>query len=215
MLTEFFNTFVKVTGWLPQKIAFRTKIEYEDRSVQGRHIQGPAILISNHTSVFDYAVYLFVFFTRTLRVQMAEVLFRKQPLGLFLKMMGGIYVNRDTHDFSFMGRSEELLRRGKVVGIFPESRIPLKNEERPLPFKPSTAYIALAADVPVIPVCTNGSYFNFKKRARVIIGTPMNVHDFTDDALSDTENIDRLTTAMRERIIRLGRMLDDTADGKK
>ena len=122
MLTEFFNTFVKVTGWLPQKIAFRTKIEYEDKAVQGRRIKGPAIIISNHTSVFDYAVLLFVFFTRTLRVQMAEVLFQKQPLGLFLKMMGGIYVNRDTHDFSFMGKSEELLRKGKVVGIFPDAQ---------------------------------------------------------------------------------------------
>lgn len=215
MLTEFFNAFVKATGWLPQKIAFRTKIEYEDKAVQGRHIKGPAIIICNHTSVFDYAVLLFVFFTRTLRVQMAEVLFQKQPLGLFLKMMGGIYVNRDTHDFSFMGKSEELLRKGKVAGIFPESRLPLKNEERPLPFKPSAAYIALAADVPVIPVYTNGSYFNLKKRARVIIGTPMNVHDFADDARSEKENIDRLTNAMRERIIRLGRMLDDTADEKK
>ena len=98
MLTEFFNAFVKATGWLPQKIAFRTKIEYEDKAVQDRHIKGPAIIICNHTSVFDYAVLLFVFFTRTLRVQMAELLFQKQPLGLFLKMMGGIYVIRDTHD---------------------------------------------------------------------------------------------------------------------
>ena len=43
----------------------------------------------------------------------------------------------------------------------------------------------------------------------------MNVHDFADDARSEKENIDRLTNAMRERIIRLGRMLDDTADEKK
>ena len=67
----------------------------------------------------------------------------------------------------------------------------------------------------MIHVYTNGSYFNLKKRAHVIIGTPMNVHDFADDARSEKENIDRLTNAMRERIIRLGRMLDDTADEKK
>ena len=94
MLTEFFNGFVKVTGWPAYKIAFRPKVYYEDKSVQGRHIKGAAMVVSNHTSVFDYALLLFVFFTRTLRVQMAEVLFQKQPLGLFLKMMGGIYVNR-------------------------------------------------------------------------------------------------------------------------
>ena len=214
MLTIFFNWFVKMTGWLPQKLIFRTKIEYEDRAAQGRHIKGPAIVIANHTSVFDYAALLFVFFTRTLRVQMAEVLFRKQPLGLFLKMMGGIFVDRDAHDFGFMSRSEELLRRGWVVGIFPESRLPLKNEKRPLPFKPSAAYIALATGAPVIPVYTNGCYFN-RKRARVMIGKPLHAEDYADATRSEKENIERFTAAMRERIIELERMSNDRNDPKK
>ena len=150
MLTEFFNGFVKVTGWPAYKIAFRPKVYYEDKSVQGRHIKGAAMVVSNHTSVFDYALLLFVFFTRTLRVQMAEVLFQKQPLGLFLRMMGGIYVNRDTHDFGFLSESEEHLRKGRVVGVFPESRLPLKGEETPLPFKPSAAYLALSTQTALI-----------------------------------------------------------------
>ena len=49
----FFNSFTKITGWIVQKICFRTKIYYEDKAVQGRRIKGSAILISNHTSVFD------------------------------------------------------------------------------------------------------------------------------------------------------------------
>ena len=209
MLTEFFNGFVKATGWPAYKIAFRTKIYYEDKSVQSRRIKGAAMVVSNHTSVFDYAVLLFVFFTRTLRVQMAEVLFQKQPLGIFLKMMGGIYVNRDTHDFGFLAESEEHLRRGRVVGVFPESRLPLKGEETPLPFKPSAAYLALAADVPVIPVYTNGSYFNLKKRARVIVGKPMYPRDCVSDSNDEKENIRILGEAMRERIIELERLLNE------
>ena len=102
MLIDFFNWFVKITAYPVQKLIFRTKVYYQDKNVQSRHIKGAAIVISNHTSVFDYAVYLFVFFTRTLRVQMAEVLFDKKPLGLFLKMLGGIYVNRDVHNFDFI-----------------------------------------------------------------------------------------------------------------
>jgi len=209
MLTEFFNGFVKATGWPAYKIAFRTKIYYEDKSVQSRRIKGAAMVVSNHTSVFDYAVLLFVFFTRTLRVQMAEVLFQKQPLGIFLKMVGGIYVNRDTHDFGFLAESEEHLRRGRVVGVFPESRLPLKGEETPLPFKPSAAYLALAADVPVIPVYTNGSYFNLKKRARVIVGKPMYPRDCVSDSNDEKENIRIFGEAMRERIIELERLLNE------
>lgn len=208
MLIKIFNWFVKITGWLPQRIVFNTKVYYQDKSVQGRHIKGAAIIASNHTSVFDYAALLFVFFTRTLRVQMAEVLFDKKPLGLFLKMLGGIYVNRDIHNFDFIYKSEEILKKGGVVGTFPESRIPRPEEETPLEFKPSTAYLALTADVPVIPVYTNGKYF-CKERARVIIGTPMKPEDYTDDSLDEKENIAMFTNALRQRIIELGNELNE------
>lgn len=207
MLIKIFNWFVKITAYPAQKLVFRTKVYYQDKSVQSRHIKGAAIVASNHTSVFDYAAYLFVFFTRTLRVQMAEVLFDKKPLGLFLKMLGGIYVNRDTHNFDFINKSEDILKKGGVVGAFPESRIPREGEQAPLEFKPSTAYIALSADVPVIPVYTNGEYFG-KKRARVIIGTPMYPKDYIDQRLDDKENISLFTEALRNRIIELGNELN-------
>ena len=208
MLYKFWNAFTKITAWPVQKLIFRTKILYEDAAVQKRSIHGPAILISNHTSVFDYAIWLFVFFGRTLRFQMAEVLFRKKPLGLFLRMLGGIYVNRESHDFGFVAQSERILEKGGVVGIFPESRLPLPEEERPLPFKPSAAFLALASGVPVIPVYTNGCYWSLK-RAVVMIGTPMDVSQLTDDHLNDKENIDRVTQAMRARVIELGKKLDE------
>jgi 1-acyl-sn-glycerol-3-phosphate acyltransferase len=200
------NWFAKITGWIIQFFCFRTKIYYQDKTQQGRRIKGSAIIISNHTSVFDYAVMLFVFFSRTLRYQMAEVLFRKKGLGKFLKLMGGIYVDRDTHNFSFIHKSEEILKKGGVVGTFPESRIPLKGEERPLAFKPSTAYLALLTGVKVIPVYTNGSYFQ-KKRARVIIGTPIDVNELVNNELSEKENIALVNNAFREKIIELKGLL--------
>lgn len=208
MLIDIFNWFVKITAYPAQKLVFRTKVYYEDKAVQGRRVRGAAIIASNHTSVFDYAAYIFVFFTRTLRTQMAEVLFDKKPLGIFLKMLGGIYVNRDTHNFDFINKSEEILGKGGVVGAFPESRIPRPEEERPLEFKPSTAYIALSADAPVIPVYTNGEYFS-AKRARVIIGTPMKPSDYTDPSLDDRANIELFTKALRQRIIDLGNELNE------
>ena len=207
-MISFFNWFVKITGWLVQKITFRTKIYYVNKKVQSRRIKGPAIIVSNHTSVWDYAIYLFVFFSRTLRFQMAEVLYRKKLLGLFLKMMGGIYVNRDTHDLSFIDKSNDILRKGGVVGVFPESRLPLKDEERPLPFKVSVTQLALLSEKTIIPVYTNGVYFK-KARVRVMIGEPINVNDYYDESLSEKENIDAITKLLREKIIELGKKLDE------
>lgn len=208
-----FNWFVKITGWPVQFLCFRTKILYEDKRAQGRHIKGPAIIISNHTSVFDYAVYLFVFFTRTLRFQMAEVLFEKPLLGRFLRCLGGIFVDRKTHDFGFMPKSEAILRHGGVVGIFPESRLPLPNEERPLPFKVSAAYLALSSGAKIVPVVTNGSYF-CKKRARVVIGRPLYAADLLEEGADDTENLRIVSERLRERIIRLEKLLYGTGTEK-
>ena len=213
-MVRFWNWFAKITGWPVQFICFRTRVYYENAACS-RRIKGPAIIISNHTSVFDYAVYLFVFFSRTLRFQMAEVLYRKKLLGWFLRRMGGIYVDRDGFDFGFVTKSEEILRGGGVVGIFPESRIPKPGEERPLEFKTSASYIALRADVPVIPVVTNGSYFNFKKRARVMIGEAINVRDLSDPGLVEKEDLKNVSAKLRERIIELEKKLYEEGEKAK
>lgn len=209
MFYTFFHWFMKITGYPLQFVCFRTKVHYEDKRVQGRRIHGASMVISNHTSIFDYAVYIFVFYSRTLRVQVAEVLFRKKPLKWILKAIGAIYVNRFARGFGFVTKSLRILEKGGVVTVFPESRIPRPEEKRPLPFKPSAAYIALAANVPVVPVYTDGSYFTLKKRAHVIIGTPMHPQDYTDPSLSDRENVERFNTALRDKVIELEKLLNE------
>ena len=207
MWIKFVNLFTKVTAWPVQKVVFRTKIMYQDKAVQNRKIKGPAIVVSNHTAIWDYAIWLFVFISRTLRFQMAELLFKKPVLGPFLRGLGGILVDRNAYDFSFMDRSMQILEKGGVVGVFPESRIPRPEEQRPLPFKPSAAWLALLSGAPVIPVYTNGVYFN-KHRAKVVIGTPFYAADYTDASLSEKENIARVNEVLRARIIELEKVLN-------
>lgn len=201
-MNKFIIAFTKITAYPVQFFCFRTKVYYEERKVQGKKIKGPAIIMSNHTSVFDFAVFLFVFFGRTLRYQMAEVLFKKRFLGWFLKCLGGLRVDREKYNFSFVEQSEEVLRKGGVVGIFPESRLPRKGEERPLPFKASAAFIALKSGAPIIPVYTNGKYFG-KERARVIIGKPLYAGDYVDESLSEKENIRKISSIIRDKVVEL------------
>jgi len=202
-----FNWFTKITAYPFQIFALRKKILYEDKAVQGRRLKGSAIIISNHTSVFDYAVMLFVFFGRTLRYQMAELLFEKKLLALFLRCMGGIYVNRNTKDLSFIAKSADIIEKGGVVGVFPEGRLPKKGEIPPLPYTASGAYLALQTGVKVIPVYTNGSYFK-KKRTVVAIGTPIYPEEVECLNISDKEKIQRLTDIFKERIIALGNSVE-------
>lgn len=210
MWIKLFNLFTKVTGWPVQKVLFRTRIFYEDKGMQDRHIKGPAILISNHTSVWDYAIWLFVFPVRTLRFQMAELLFERPVLGLFLRCMGGIRVDRNAFDFGFITRSARILERGGVVGVFPEGRLPKEGESRPLAFKTGAAWLALQTGATVIPVYTSGEYF-CRARAKVIIGAPMRLNDLVDGAQPEKETIAQATEILRSRIMELEKKLHEQA----
>ena len=210
----FFNWFTKITAFIVQKLCFRTKIYYENKSQQGRRIKGPAIIISNHTSVYDYAVFLFVFFSTTLRYQMAEVLFKKRLLRNFLKCMGGIFVDRDSNDFGFIDKSQKILSKGGVVGIFPEGRIPEKEEVKPLSFKSGATHLALISNVPIIPVYTNGAYFQ-KKRAKIIIGKPIYLSETFDSQIDYKENLEKLSNQLRDKIINLKKLLEEKTEDEK
>lgn len=204
-MSRLIQAFVRLTGWIPQWICFRTRIIYEDRSRQSRFIKGPAIIVSNHTAVYDYAVLLFVFFTRTLRYQMAEVLFRKRVLGFFLRLMGGIRIDRNSVNLGFMEETLDILRRGGIVGVFPEGRLPREGEIPPLPFRPGAAFLSMSSGVPVIPVWVDGSYFR-RKRAHVVIGTPMDPAEFVRTDRTEKENITGYAEAMRKRVMELKRL---------
>ena len=207
MIRFLFSWFVKLTGIIPAAFAFRTKVYYEDKRVQKRAVKGCAIIVSNHNSVWDFATMMFLFFGRTLRCVVAELMFEKNVfMNVFLRMLGCIRVDRNSHDFAFIEKGKSILSRGGVVEIFPEARIPKDDEEKPLPFKPSAVYLALESGASIVPVNICGKYFS-KERIRVIIGKPIDVRELYDSALSEKENIENITEILRGKIIELGQQM--------
>lgn len=210
-----FHWFVKITGFIPERIIFGTKVYYQDKSRRSRRIKGKAIVVCNHTSIFDFAALMFVFPTRTLRALAAEVLYVGRPvLGTLLKCFGMIRVDRDAKDFSFMDKCARILDKGGVIEIYPEARLPKQGEERPLPFKPSAVYLALETDTPIIPVYSTGKLF-CKERNRVIIGAPLNLRDMSDESLTPAQNMENLTEKLRGTVIELQQQLEATVEAEK
>lgn len=187
--------FVKITGVLPCLLFYKPKV-YLMNEKCSRRLPKPSILMSNHKSLMDFPLYLLIFPLRTLRFQMAEVLYNKGKLfAWFLHALGGIRVNRDTKDMAFIGNTLEVLDHGGIVGIFPESRLPVNGV--PWPFKPSIAYIALHTDAPIIPIYTDGCY-GIKKRAHVMIGEAIHVHEFMNEAAPNQETYHRITAILED-----------------
>lgn len=178
-------------------------------------IKGQALIVSNHTSVWDFAMILFLFPLRLIRCVVAEIIYTRFGMKPFLNLLGAIKVDRFGNDYAFIAKSTEILRRGGVVEIYPEGRLPDKEGDiPPLPFKPSAVYIALESNAPIIPVYTNGKYFT-KERARVIVGEPIYVSDMYDSALSEKENIENINVFLRKVIIELGYELERQRKTKK
>lgn len=202
-----FNAFVKITGWPLWTIIARPKIHYEDKAVQNRKIKGKAIIICNHTEVWDYPALMFLFPGRILRCVVAELMYEKNPFLTFLiKGLGSIRVDRNTADFAFLGKCGKILSKDGVVEIFPEARIQPGERKELLPFKPSIAYLALESSAPIIPVYTDGNYFG-KGRNHIIIGKPVDVWQMYDDNRSEKENIAAITEGLRGKIYELNHQL--------
>ena len=206
--------FVKITGYIPHLFYFKKKVYYVNKQKSSRKIKGSAIIISNHKSVFDFALYMFVFPFRDIYTLIGEVMFEKGKLfGWFLRKLGGIKVERQNYDFDFINKALEKLEKGKVLEIYPESRLPLKHEKNILPFKPSFVYLALESDAPIIPVYTNGEY-NTKKRTKVLIGEKIYLRELYDDSKSEKENIDYLCNYVRDYIERLEGIVNEEPNQK-
>ena len=210
-MDKVFGSFVKLTGYIPQKLAFRTKIYYEDKNIQNRKIKGPAIIVSNHKDVWDFATNMFTFWGRNLRCVVADVTGHKNWfMKQFMRWLGNIVINRESLELGFIDQSVKILKDGGVLELFPETRLPLPSEKDKelLPFTTSAAYIAYLANAKIIPVYTTGKYFK-KERNRIIIGTPINVGDMFDKSVDEKTNLTNITNALQEKILKLKHELEE------
>lgn len=203
-----FNWFVKLTGWVFWAIVTRPKVHYEDKAVQSRFIRGGAIVMPNHLSVWDVAAMMCLFPTRTLRCVAAELMYEKNMVfTLFLKLLGTVRVDRNSFDFSFLSTCRTILEKGGVVELYPEARLPSPGQQGLMPFKPSITCLALESGAPIIPVYTDGNYFN-TKRNHLVIGKPIDVCDWYDSSLSKRDNILAITERLRGKVYELSTYIE-------
>lgn len=203
VLINLFVGFVKLTGIIPALLFFKPRV-FKDGV---KKLPSPCIIVSNHKSLLDFVLYLLIFPLRTIRFLMAEVLFNKGKLfSTFLKLLGGIRVDRDAFNFEFVSQSLEVLDKGGTLGIFPEGRLPING--KPWPFTVSTAFIASKTEAPIVPVYTDGNY-GITKRANVMIGEPFVLNDYRKDGLSEEEQLKHLTSVLEEKIFTLKDKLEE------
>jgi 1-acyl-sn-glycerol-3-phosphate acyltransferase len=110
---------------------------------------GGCVIACNHSLGPDYLVLGYAS-PRQIFYMAKQELFQVHPwFSRFLEMVGAFPVDRGRNDTEAIGTAEALLRRGKVLGMFPEGTRSRTGELRR--GKTGVARIALLAQAPVVP----------------------------------------------------------------
>jgi len=212
MIYEIFRWIGVISGYPIYLLFFKTKVYHENKSVQTLRTKGGMLVISNHICPFDYVLNAVLFFPRKLFVVASEYAFLTPGLRFGMKFFGGIETNRVTRGVHFIEESAEKLRRGKLVQIYPEGHN--TDDGTIKAFYPSYLKIALEGNAPLLPVIVDGNY-GMLKRTHVIVGEPIHLEDHLGTGALTHEDLDRLNTMVREKVLWLRQELDRRIEADK
>jgi 1-acyl-sn-glycerol-3-phosphate acyltransferase len=113
---------------------------------------GPVILAANHIGLLDGPA--LVALTRRLTFAMVKREAFSGPVGRFLTHVGQISLNRREIDPQAIRRAIQVLRAGKVLGVFPEG---VRGSGEVASAKGGAAYLAMVSGAPIVPVAILGT----------------------------------------------------------
>jgi 1-acyl-sn-glycerol-3-phosphate acyltransferase len=115
--------------------------------------QGPALVVANHTSGLDPTL-VQASCRRPIVWLMTREFYDLPHLHWFFKWSGMIPIDVAGHDSKAWRESIRALKRGQVVGVFPEGRI--EREGKVMPFQTGVSLLAIRGGAPIFPVYLDG-----------------------------------------------------------
>lgn len=157
--------------------------------------KGPVIVIANHVSYWDPIV-VGSALPRQVHFMAKKELFSYPVFGCILRLLGAFPVSRGRPDRAAIKRALAHLKKGEVIGVFPEGTRSKTGELLP-PFT-GTAYIALRAGAPVCPVALIGTqhifYRGFFRKFQVRIGPVIHFGQ------AENQDLETVANKMMEKI---------------
>ena len=184
---KFVRKTVKVVLSGLYRLVFRVKINGKVPD------EGPYVLCCNHINYLDAAA-IVLFNKRQVYFVAKEDLFKHKILMWLGHLFDIIPIKRDMQDIEAMKRCLKVLKNGGLLGIFPEGT--RKGMAKNMKAKNGAAFMAIKANVKVLPIGIHGTFKPFSK-VYMNYGEPIDLSDYTK------ENIDEATEKIMESIVML------------
>ena len=116
--------------------------------------KGPLIVVANHLNLIDPPL-LSASVPRRVTFMAKQELFRPSLGAYFVRAYGAFPVRRGELDKEALRRAFEVLRKGRVLGMFPEGKRSLSHQLQEA--QPGSALIAVRSGASILPVGISGS----------------------------------------------------------
>ena len=171
---------------------------WRPRVFGGKHlkVKGPAIFIANHLSMAD-PLLIALLSPRVVHFMAKKEIFQN-PIGRwFFRSLFAFPIDRKTADLASLRNAMEVLRQGKVFGIFPEGKRSITYDLDEL--EHGAAFLALRSGAPLVPIYIHPSSYR-SCRPKVYIGEPLNPAAIVE-GVSKLEQVGVLTAAMEAALL--------------
>ncbi|MCL2670950.1 MAG: 1-acyl-sn-glycerol-3-phosphate acyltransferase [Clostridiales bacterium] len=200
-MNGFWYFFGLYPSYLFHLFCLRTRVYFEDHTRQNRKLRGKALILANHKSPLDGLVVMHKYpFRRIYYVQANFFKDKLKFLAPFIRISGGILVDREAYSFDFFEESKQLLHKNRLVLLFPEGRFAFEYE--PVRFKYSYIALALQSGAPIVPIASDCNY-GFSKQTHILIGNSIDLRRYATPDNLTKEAMVEINELVYQRFIRL------------
>ncbi|XP_043772390.1 1-acyl-sn-glycerol-3-phosphate acyltransferase beta [Cervus elaphus] len=143
---------MSIISWFVRSFKYVYGLRFEVKGRETLDEDRPCVIISNHQSILDMMGLMEVLPDRCVQIAKRELLFLG-PVGLIMYLGGVLFINRQRSQTAMSvitDVGERMVREKLKVWIYPEGT---RNDNGDLlPFKKGAFYLAIQAQVPIIPV---------------------------------------------------------------
>jgi len=201
------RTFVYSKGCMVVRGIFHTLLPVKYHNAQGMDREGPYMLLANHQSWIDPVIIAVGCRAHEIRFVGKKELTKNKALAWLVRKLHMITVDRHNTDMQAMRLCNQVLKEGKVLGIFPEGTRHLPDMMSEV--ETGAAVLAFRAKATVLPVYVQSKLKLFR-RTHVYVGDPLSLADLYEQGMN-TDTIKEMCDRIQHTFWDMREQYKDTA----